>query len=136
MTSIFTYNEELPYNAQQPYDAYAPVPLAPPTSPPPTHLALPLTIGGDGSFNTWQQDTIQEVQQSVEVIVGSTQGQRTVVPSFGMPVMDFQTPNKGTYIRAINLWDNRATVTVTVKPSTTGSAHVRINVGLARGSAT
>ena len=122
MTSLFTYNENLPYDAHQQYDADAPVPLVMQSSPPPTHLALPLVVGSDGSFGTWQQDTIQEVQQSVEVIVGSIQGQRTVVPAFGLPVMDFQTPSKGAYQSAITRWDSRAAATIEVTPSNTGAA--------------
>lgn len=136
MTTDSSYNAPIIYDSNYPYDAYAPVPLPRPSSPPATHLAVPMIVLSDGTFATNQQDSIQEVTQSVEVIVGSVQGQRTVVPSFGLPVMDFQTPSKGEYVRAIGLWDKRAAVEVTVAPSDRGAANVRVDVSLVKGTTT
>lgn len=133
MTFVDSYDSDLVYDTDEPFDPFlAPVSAADNT--PVTHLALPLVILGDGTFNSVIQNTIAEVAQCVEVICGSVQGERTVVPSFGMPMQDFQIPSATAYLQAINKWEPRAVANVQVTAAAGGVANVDVSVSLARGN--
>lgn len=132
MSDTFQYDSSLVYDTHTAYDPYAPA-HSRTTVAALAHLAAPLQLGDDGSFSVVYQDTITEVAQNVEVICGSVQGERTVVPDFGLPMTNFEVPNKNTILNAINAWEKRALATVRVTASSTGVADVDVRVSIARG---
>jgi phage baseplate assembly protein W len=95
------------------------------------HLQVPLLLTGDGSFAIWQQDTIEEVSQSVEVICGSNPGERTMAPTFGMPQLTFTEPSAGLITQTIAQWDPRAVTQVSVNNgSIPGTSSIGVKVSL------
>jgi phage baseplate assembly protein W len=110
-----------------PAQALVPVVYPLPITP---HLALPLTVGPSGSFNVLVQDTLAEVTQSVSVLLGTMKGDRTMVPDYGVDDPTFATPNAGAITQAINQWEPRAAVVVTVSPMT-GNTQQSVNVQVA-----
>lgn len=94
------------------------------------HLALPLTIGPDGSFNVLAQDTVEEVAQSVGVLLGTTLGERTMVPSYGVSDPDFTVPDAGEIVQAISQWEPRADATVTISTDGSGTQTMNVDVAL------
>jgi phage baseplate assembly protein W len=106
-----------------------PVAYSPPITP---HLALPLMIGPSGSFNVVVQDTLAEVAQSVSVLLGTMKGDRTMVPDYGVDDPTFASPNAGAITQAINQWEPRAAVVVTVNPpADNAQQNVNVQVALA-----
>jgi|ERR1035441_8249941 phage baseplate assembly protein W len=131
----FTYDAPLEYDSPQPYDFSGSFqqPLTIPVPLP--HLSAVLTLQGDGTFNFWQQGTIDEVSQSVEMICGTVQGQRTVVPGFGIIQQAFLTTTSANEILgAINLWEPRANVSVNASINDQGIESVQVNTSLRQGS--
>jgi hypothetical protein len=115
-----------------------------PTGPPPfapvsipnvslPHLQAPPILQGDGTFSFWQQDTIAEVAQSVEMVCGTIAGQRTVVPAFGLPIEAFVSPNPNLaqMQQDIKQWEPRATTELSVINNPPGVAQVSVAVALA-----
>lgn len=135
MTSLFQYDAPTNYDAAQQYDAYT-APLTSSSTPPVIpHLSAALALNPDGSFIWQQQGLISEVAQSVEMIVGTPRGQRTMVPTFGVPDPTFTYPvNKGDIQHAIAQFETRATANVNITYAPNGIANVTVNVGLVRGS--
>ena len=129
------YNAPIPYNEELPYDfsgAWGSAGAQPTILP---HLSAAMILQGDGTFAFWQQGTIDEVAQSVEMICGTTQGDRTVVPGFGLPPVVFQLGlNQKAILQAINTWEPRATVTVNVTQNNQGVDTIQINTSLRQGS--
>jgi phage baseplate assembly protein W len=110
-----------------PAQAAVPVVYPLPITP---HLALPLTVGPSGSFNVVVQDTLAEVAQSVSVLLGTMKGDRTMVPDYGVDDPTFATPNAGAITQAVNQWEPRAAVVVTVGPMA-NNAQQSVNVQVA-----
>lgn len=129
MTTTFTYDSPLPYDSDTPYDPYSPsvTPIPVVTL---AHLASSMTLAPDGTFGFWIQDTIDEVAQSVSMIVGTELGDRTVVPMFGVPPQPFQGPNKNQLAGAIAEWEPRAVADVQITQTDTGTATATIAVSL------
>lgn len=99
-----------------------------------SHLGLPIGLAADGTLNSVLQDSLDEVTQSVEMIVGSPLGARTVVPGFGVPDPVFSSPgpNSATILAAIQKWEPRAKVTVAVSNDGEGNADINVGVSLQR----
>lgn len=131
----FIYDAPIEYDSPQPYDfqgAWSSIPTIVVVLP---HLSAAMSLQGDGTFNWWQQGTIDEVAQSVEMIVGTTKGQRTVVPGFGIDQLPFSAPaNIAAIQAAINLWEPRANATVGVSGGAPGEENITVNTSLRRGS--
>lgn len=106
------------------------------TPPVLAHLAATLSLQGDGSFAYWNQDTIDDVGQCVEMVVGTPAGMRTVVPGFGIPDITFTQPNQQEIVNAIRIWEPRAIPTVQVSYPNGGEAQVTVQVGLNQGTIT
>lgn len=134
MTTVFNYDNQAPYDAPVPYDGLS-VFSPPGLYPFLPHLQVPFILQGDGTWAVWQQDTIDEVGQSVEVVCGTLPGERTVVPTYGLPDQTFTgpQPNVGVITRTIAAWEPRAQVTVKVSsPSNNGQAQVSVAVALSK----
>ena len=135
----YIYDAPIPYNEGQPYDFIATwggAGAAPAYIP---HLNAIMQLGPSGSFTTWQQGTIDEVAQCVEVVCDTTIGDRTVVPGFGIPPLAFTIQASGqmqqAIQQAIGTWEPRAVVQVVVTPNGNGSEPVvTVNTSLRQGS--
>ena len=113
-----------------PYSLIDPTPLS--GSVP--HLAIPLVLGPGGAFLTVQQDSLDDVRQSVEVLLGTQIGERIVTPSYGIPDLTYGQIDPTEIAGLISQWEPRASATVTVTPQPDGSNAVTVNVSLANGS--
>lgn len=139
MSSSYIYDAPIPYNEQQPYDfvgTWGSTGTAPVVLP---HLSAQMTLQGDGTFNFWQQGVIDDVSQSVEMICGTTQGDRTVVPTFGVPDLPFLTQTaqiQKSMLAAINQWEPRAIVSVAINIDDQNTESIQVNVSLRKGSIT
>ena len=133
MTTTFTYDSGLQYDSDNQYDPYTPAI----TSIPPVvlaHLGSNVSLAADGTFGFWVQDTIDEVAQSVSVIAGTERGDRTVVPTFGVPPQPFANPDKNQILTAISVWEPRAQASVSIVPNDYGQSVVTIAVSLLKGA--
>lgn len=75
------------------------------------HLAFPFRFGADGAARVLEQDTQEEVEQCVKVLVLTQRGERLEVPDFGIEEPAFQTGVDLEAIRAAaEEWDDRAQV--------------------------
>ena len=133
MPNAFQYNSGLPYDTNVAYNAYAPA-ETPVTEVNLDHLSTAFTIHQDGSFLTVHQDTLEEVAQCVSMIVGTTPGDRTVVPGFGIPQQPFDGPNAGQIENAITTWEPRAFAKVAIENDGRGNANVKVAVSLRKGN--
>ena|ERR1035437_242114 len=131
----YIYNAPIPYDEEIPYDFGAAWGStgAPPTILP--HLSAALTLQSDGTFAFWQQGTIDEVAQCVEMICGTEQGDRTVVPGFGLPPLVFTlNQNEKAIMNAINTWEDRATVNLNITQNQQDIVSIQVNTSLRSGS--
>ena len=128
MSSTFQYDSPLAYDSNQEYDAYSPTSTAIP-SPTLAHLSAVVALAGDGSFLFLNQDSTEEIVQSVEVICGTVLGDRPVVPTFGIPDQTFTQPSKSEIVSSINTWEQRAAVQVFVSTDeASGVSNVKVDV--------
>lgn len=126
--SPIPYDEPQSYNFGGSFGASGVLPLVLP------HLNAVMQLQGDGTFAFWQQGTIDEVAQCVEVICGTTIGDRTVVPGFGIPDIVFTLPSPQHVIeKAIEAWEQRAVSTVVIK-NAGGDETIQVNTSLRKGS--
>ena len=131
----YIYDAPIPYDEEQPYDFSATWGStgAPPTILP--HLSAAMVLQGDGTFAFWQQGTLDEVAQCVEMICGTEQGSRTVVPGFGLPPLVFTlNQNEKAIMAAINTWEDRATVNLNITSSAQDIVSIQINTSLRSGT--
>lgn len=74
-----------------------------------THFAFPFSIGSDGSANTVEQGSRDEIEQGVLVLLLTTQGERIEVPEFGIQDLAFQVElDTEAIVSAAQEWDERA----------------------------
>lgn len=75
------------------------------------HFTFPFRFGADGSARVLEQDTQEEVEQGVKVLILTELGERLEVPDFGVEDPTFQTGIDVEQIAAAATgWDERATV--------------------------
>ena len=78
---------------------------------------------------------VGEVTQSVEVLCGTTLNERPVVPTYGLTGSDFYgRPGVNDITQAVQVWEPRAAVNVSVVPSDSGESTVSVLVSLMKGS--
>jgi phage baseplate assembly protein W len=77
------------------------------------HFAFPFAVDGS-SFALREQNSIEEIQDCVEVLILTPVGSRMVFPSYGAPeVLYTQAPaNIPAIVAACNMWEKRATVVI------------------------
>lgn len=72
------------------------------------HLKIPFEIAGASAL-TVEQESLEEIEQCVAVIVGTTIGERLVVPEFGIADPTFTLLQDTAEIEAsVLLWEDRA----------------------------
>lgn len=81
------------------------------------HLALPFVIGHDGTAAVVVQDSIEDVVQSVQVLLGTVPGQRIELPAYGVPDQTFtDRPDPAPIMAALEQWEPRAAVALSMAP--------------------
>jgi phage baseplate assembly protein W len=97
------------------------------------HFTFPFALNGN-SFGVVEQDTIEEIQQCVEILLLTPSGSRLVLPDYGTPETLFaQMPiNVPAILNKLNKWEPRAAVTLdqtlgTIQ--TTASIQVNVSTG-------
>lgn len=94
------------------------------------HFALPFRLAG-ARFAVIEQDTDDEVLQSVEVIVRTRLGERIEVPDFGIPDPTFGTNFDSGALRShIARWEPRANTSVASSPDSLDELIRRVSVGV------
>ena len=127
-SSSFQYDATIPYDSNQEYDAYTPT-STDIVSPVLAHLSTNIGLNPDGTFIFVLQDTTDEIVQSVGMIVGTVQGERPVVPTFGIPDQTFTQPSSTAIMSAVSEWEPRASVSVVVNTDDqSGVSAVQVNV--------
>jgi len=78
------------------------------------HFAFPFHVDGS-SFGVREQDTVEEIQDCVIVLILTPEGSRLVLPDYGTPELLYsQTPaNVSAVLANCNKWEPRATTTLT-----------------------
>jgi phage baseplate assembly protein W len=77
------------------------------------HFALPFRLAGDGSFAVVEQDSDDEVVQSVEILLRTRVGSRIELPEYGIEDPTFTVvPDIAGILDAIADWEPRAQVTI------------------------
>lgn len=81
------------------------------------HLKIPFALAEDGSAQTVEQGTSEEITQCVANLVGTLPGTRHAIPAYGIPDPTFSGLNLGLLNVAARKYEPRATVSVTVTPA-------------------
>lgn len=74
----------------------------------PKHLAFPIRVSAAGSLTALEQDSEQEIAQSVALLVATTPGERRSVPEYGMPDPVFGGVSQEDVSDVIAEWEDRA----------------------------
>lgn len=102
---------------------------------PPTvgHKRFPLRLDIDGSFAAAEQDTVEDVQSCVHVLLVTPLGARPLAPTIGVDDPTFTEGVVPGQLEATLLdQEPRAALSITAEPiGATGEQTVRIEVGLA-----
>lgn len=81
------------------------------------HLAFPFRFGSAGAALVVPQDTTEEVEQGVKVLMLTELGERLEVPDFGISDPVFQTEVDVANIAAAALeWDSRVELVIDEEP--------------------
>lgn len=106
------------------------IPLAQPVGqsvPTIPHLAIPFSLAPDGAIYALQQDTVEEIVQSVAMLVGTRPNTRLMAPKYGTPDPTFTGIDQMALHLAVVTWEPRATVSVNVTPG--NEEFVTVQVG-------
>lgn len=91
------------------------MPPAQTASTAPPHLPNLPSLDAFGQFIVNDQDSYDEIADSVEIVVGTQIGQRTAVPDFGVLDPTFTYPvDTDAILGSINEWEERAYPTISV----------------------
>jgi phage baseplate assembly protein W len=74
------------------------------------------------------QNSSEEISASVEVLLGTTAGQRSLAPSYGIDDPEFTHVNPKIIQDAISTWEPRAQASVSVTYDNSNNAKVRVNI--------
>lgn len=81
------------------------------------HFAFPFRFGSHGAAEVVEQDTPEEIEQNVKVLVLTERGERIEVPDFGVDDVVFQTGiDEGAIAAQAREWDERADVLIAEDP--------------------
>lgn len=82
------------------------------------HLRIPLSVGRSGGFETFEQDTPDEVTQCVAVLLSTIEGQRIELPTYGIPDPMFRVTMPIHEIESrITEWEPRAATLIEEQPT-------------------
>jgi len=96
---------------------------------PAPHLAVPLTLGADGSFVTVAQDTPVEIAQCVRVLLSTTAGTRLMLPRYGVRDVAFTNGDSSGMVQAVARWEPRAAgITIRTVGNADGSTTIAAQI--------
>jgi phage baseplate assembly protein W len=101
----------------------------------PNQFYIPLVGVGSSQINpafgqayVVYQDSVDEIEACVNLLLGTTRGQRGIVPTYGLddPTFDFTTPQEIETL--VGLWEPRADVSVSVVPDDAGNEYINVTL--------
>lgn len=93
------------------------------------HLKIPFALADDGSAQTLEQGTSDEITQCVANLVGTTPGTRFFLPPYGTPDPTFAGLNQRLLAAAAQKFEKRATIAIAVTPGGEEVVVVRVSGG-------
>ncbi len=78
------------------------------------HFQNAVILDAFGQFEMNPQDSFNEIADSVAVFMGTDQGQRTMVPDYGVPDLPLSQIDVGSIETALNDWEPRASAEITI----------------------
>lgn len=98
------------------------------------HLKVPFQITG-GKAETVEDGSIDEVRQNVAVLLSTLEGERLVVPDYGIEDMTFEPqsriPDRVAIEAVVSRWEPRARIEFETADVVDGTAALTIRVGMA-----
>ena len=94
----------------------------------PGHFPNSFELDTYGQLMLNGQDTLAEINDSVSMLLGSAQGQRNAVPSYGLPDLPFSNINPADIQTTIKYWEPRANTDVSVILDDNGSAYLNVTI--------
>lgn len=95
------------------------------------HFSFPFRFNANGSAEVVEQDTFEEVEQGVKVLLLTNIGERLEVPDFGIDDMPFTDPDLEVVRVSAHEWDERASVIFEEDPDRIGGMVRRLLVRVA-----
>lgn len=74
------------------------------------HLAFPIRLAAGGGLATVEQDSQEDIRQSVELLLRTRPGERRCVPGYGLPDPVFGGLTEAEVLDVIEEWEDRADV--------------------------
>lgn len=74
----------------------------------PKHLAFPIRVAANGGLLALEQDSEQEIAQSVALLVSTEPGERRSVPDYGLPDPVFGGLDQDDISDVVADWEDRA----------------------------
>jgi len=94
----------------------------------PSHLPNLVQFNNDGSFFTNGQNSQEEIMDSVSMFLGTTAGDRTVVPGYGIEDLTFTQIDTSELTHSLSAYEPRAKMTLTVNYDDYGNANLSANI--------
>ena len=94
----------------------------------PPHFRNNFTLDSFGQINVNPQDTYDEISDCVSMLLGTTLGQRTVVPSYGVEDLPFNFINTNVIENTIRQWEPRANPSVSVVYDDNNNASLNVSI--------
>lgn len=92
------------------------------------HLRLPLSLAGDGSFRTVEEDSPEEILQSVAVVLRTRPGERLADPDLGVEDPTFVGFDAKAALTEVERWEERASLEVVEQVYADGVQTTRLSV--------
>lgn len=95
------------------------------------HLKVPFALDRQGHARTTEQDSGDEIRQSVKVLLATRPGERLVIPDYGLADPAFAGPDAGVIAEAVQRWEPRAdlgTIQTAIDDQDPGLARVTVPV--------
>lgn len=95
------------------------------------HFRFPFALAGDGKgLRVNEQDSQEDVEDCVEVVLSTVIGERQELPTYGLPDQAFR--ENGADMQVIDIvidqWEPRADVTLSAEEIEDLTQHVKINM--------
>jgi phage baseplate assembly protein W len=94
------------------------------------HLRVPLRVLPTGNAATVEQDTDTEIEQNIRVLLATRPGERLADAEFGVPDPLFTGPDEAAISEALERFEPRARVELTVDYDTDDPGRVDVTVAL------
>jgi hypothetical protein len=94
----------------------------------PPHLDNQIILDSLGQVNVNPQDSYEEIANTVSMFMGTSLGQRTAVPSYGLEDLPFNQLNVNSIQKQLIKWEPRALVSLNVAYDNNNQATLNVKV--------